>query len=124
GEHHVIAWAARNGIGDRYFRFADDDSGRVDIIGEQTLTPLGDGHCTISPDGQWMLTDTYPDQQGVQHLLMYHLETGRVVQLGDFASQAMALPMRCDLHPRWSRDGRQVCFDSNQDGYRRIYVLD
>ena len=32
--------------------------------------------------------------------------------------------VRCDLHPRWSRDGRAVCVDSTDDGTRQVYVLD
>lgn len=123
GENHIVAWAHRKDIGDRYFNFTDR-GGDVSIIGEQSLTPLGDGHCNISPDGQWMLTDTYPDMQGVQHLLVYHLTSGRIVQLGDFPTRYNADPMRCDLHPRWSRDGKSVCIDSTHEGRRQIYVLD
>jgi len=32
--------------------------------------------------------------------------------------------MRCDLHPRWSRQGTQVCFDSVHEGPRQMYVCD
>jgi len=33
--------------------------------------------------------------------------------------------IRTDLHPRWSRDGREVCIDSiHEDGSRQMYVLD
>ncbi len=30
----------------------------------------------------------------------------------------------CDLHPRWSRDGRQVCVDSPDEHARQIVVAD
>ncbi|MBR1793581.1 MAG: hypothetical protein IJ764_08100, partial [Bacteroidales bacterium] len=30
---------------------------------------------------------------------------------------------RCDLHPRWSRDGQKVCFDACFEGFRGLYYV-
>ena len=31
---------------------------------------------------------------------------------------------RCDLHPRWRRDGRALAFNSVHEGSRQIYLVD
>ena len=31
---------------------------------------------------------------------------------------------RCYLHPRWSRDGKKVCFDSIFEGHRGLYAVE
>ena len=83
------------------------------------------GHCSFTRDGSWLLTDEYPDANSLQALLLWHMAEERLVVLGRFHSP---LPfrgeIRCDLHPRWSRDERHVSFDSIHDGSRQIYVVD
>ncbi len=83
------------------------------------------GHCSFTRDGAWLLTDEYPDGNNLQALLLWHMLEERLVVLGRFHS---SLPfrgeIRCDLHPRWSRDERHVSFDSIHDGSRQIYVVD
>lgn len=32
--------------------------------------------------------------------------------------------IRCDLHPRWNREGTQVCMDSVHNGERQMYFVD
>lgn len=121
---HVLAWARQPGIGDRFFLFPDRE-GDPEIVGDGLLTE--DGHCSYSPDGGWLMTDTYPDRvEGKRRLLLYDLIRRQLHEVDRF----WAIPdritgeIRCDLHPRWSRDGRQVCFDSVHEGSRQIYVVD
>ena len=83
-----------------------------------------DGHCSYSPDGRWMLYDSYPDAEKRQHLYVYDLQRKRGVDLGRFGILPPPVTdVRCDLHPRWLPDGR-VSFDSTHEGYRGFYVAD
>ena len=118
----ILAWARQPNLGDRYFLFTDLTP-RVEVIGEGILTE--NGHCSYSPDGRWLLTDTYPDDKGVRTLMLYRQRDGERVDIGRFfAPPKLYEEIRCDLHPRWSRDGRQICIDSAHDDSRQMYVLD
>jgi hypothetical protein len=119
---HLLAWARQRGVGERFFLFADGGAERC-VVGEGVLTR--DGHCSYSPDRRWILTDTYPQQDGARSLILYDPAGGRRVEVGRFRSPpALTGPIRCDLHPRWSRDGRRVCIDSAHEGTRQMYVID
>ncbi|WP_293865931.1 hypothetical protein [uncultured Alsobacter sp.] len=84
-----------------------------------------DGHCSFSPDRRFMMTDTYPDAQSNRTLMLYEMATGRRIDIGVFFSPPqLAGELRCDLHPRWSRDGRKVSIDSAHTGERQIYEID
>jgi hypothetical protein len=120
-DQRVLAWARQRGRGDHYFLF-DEANGSAHAIGEGVLTC--DGHCSFSPDREWVLTDTYPDTTDHRTLLLYHWKSGRRIDIGRFLSPPMLWEIRCDLHPRWSPDGKKVCVDSVHEGMRRIYVLD
>ncbi|MBM3499390.1 MAG: hypothetical protein FJX74_12050 [Armatimonadetes bacterium] len=118
----ILAWARQPGSGDHYYLFTDR-SDRVEVVGEEVFPT--DGHCSYSPDGRWILTDTYPDREHKRTLILYRPEDDRRVDIGRFYSPP-ELPgeIRCDLHPRWNRDGTQVCFDSAHEGDRQMYVMD
>jgi len=119
---HILAWATRRDQGDHYFLFRDQTD-ESDLVGGDVLTV--DGHCSYSPDRRWILTDTYPDGEHKRTLLLYEEATGRRIDIGRFYSPpTLEGPWRCDLHPRWSRDGRQVCIDSAHEQTRQVYVMD
>ena len=83
-----------------------------------------DGHCSYSPDGRWMLYDSYPDKEGMQHLYLYNLAAKKGVDLAAFAALPVPIvDIRCDLHPRWI-DASRVSFDSTHEGCRGIYLAD
>jgi hypothetical protein len=57
-------------------------------------------------------------------LILFHLASGRRIDIGRFyAPPELQGPVRCDLHPRWSRDGKMICFDSAHEGTRQVYVI-
>jgi len=96
-----------------------------DLSYVHALDGYGDGHPSVSPDGEWIVTDTYPNRLRERSLTLYHLETEQVVPLGTFfAPFKFDGVRRCDLHPRWSSDGRFVSVDSAHNGFRESYVLD
>lgn len=118
----ILAWAQQYDVGDRFFLFTDLTDER-EIIGEGLLTQ--DGHCSYSPDRRWILTDTYPDHKGMRRLLLYNVRRSELIEVGKFFSPPdLKGEIRCDLHPRWSRNGREVCIDSAHEGSRQVYIID
>ncbi len=99
-------------------------------VGEGLLTE--DGHVSFSPDKQWLLTDTFDRKNHSRGLLLYHLRSKRKLGIDSFptiphgpvAPEWDSSVLRCDLHPRWNRDGTQICFDSVHKGTRQMYIAD
>ena len=121
---HIIVWGPHAGE-IHYHLYHDVEGGAVQVIGRDVL--VENGHMTFSPvSTRWMLSDTYPDDQTHERFLfLFDMQTGERRNLGSFyAAPHLSKENRCDLHPRWSRDGRQVCIDSVHEGQRQMYVLD
>lgn len=123
-EEHLLVWARTKEAGDHYY-LINVITGKWEIIGEGILDTFGDGHPSFSPDRRWIITDTYPDRARQQHLLLYEVETGKIIEIGRFlAPLKFNGPKRCDLHPRWSPDGKMISIDSCHEGKRMTYFLD
>ena len=103
------------------FTVGDDDYRR---LGNGLLDY--DGHGTFSPDGRWMVTDTYPrGELREQNLFLMDMDTQAVLPLGRFVQPPdFTGHWRCDLHPRWSPRGDLIGFNSTHDGSRQVYVLE
>ena len=121
-EKMILAWAVVPSIGEGYYIFTDRSS-QLRRVGQDVL--VGDGHCSFFPEHGWILTDTYPNRNNMRRLVVYDLAKDHLFEIGSYYSiPNLHNEIRCDLHPRWSPDGTQVCFDSTHEGDRQIYVVD
>ncbi len=100
-------------------------------VGETDYKRLGkgildyDGHGTFSPDGNWMVTDTYP-QGGMreQKIYLMDMKTEAVFPVGRFVEpEEFRRGWRCDIHCRWSPEGDIIGFNSTHTGSRQVYIL-
>lgn len=85
------------------------------------------GHFVYSPDGKYILADSYRDENFRQHLALINADTGRHIMLGLFRHEVPPNTPgfeRCDLHPRWSPEGRRITVDSICSGKRAVYMLE
>jgi hypothetical protein len=122
---HVLAWAYHPTLGEKFYLYRDKTQ-QVEPVGPKVMTV--NGHCTYLPrtEDRWILNDTYPDKERLQHVYAFDTRTGKRVALGDFLSpREYSGEWRCDTHPRFSRDGRKVCIDSPHEGNgRQLYLID
>ena len=100
-------------------------------VGKEDYTRLGkglldfDAHGTFSPDGKWMITDTYPSEgMNEQKIFMMDMKTQAVLSLGRFFEpEEFSGGWRCDLHCRWSQNGDIIGFNSTRTGSRQAYIM-
>jgi glycosyltransferase involved in cell wall biosynthesis len=88
----------------------------------------GDGHCSYSPDRQHILYDSYPTMQmPYRKLMLYDVGSHQGIVLmylrSDKSLHSFNEDCRCDLHPRWSVDGKEITFDSIHEGFRGVYKI-
>lgn len=101
----------------------DVESGIASPVAEGKLDSFGDGH--PHSHGDWFVTDTYPDKAAMQSLLLCNWRTSEVRRLGEFFhGLSHWAETRCDLHPRFSPDGRRIYFDSVFSGERKLYMME
>ena len=121
-DKHILVWANHPLSGHRYY-LIEDETENITIVGDGILTE--DGHPSYSPNGKWILTDTYPNKGRLRTLILFDALNSKRIDIGIYKSPfKFDGPWKCDLHPRWNRDGTKVCFDSAHEGLRRIYVVD
>jgi hypothetical protein len=96
------------------------------VIGEGFLR--GDGHCSVGPDDNWMVTDGAIDATLEKNLLIYNLQAKQGLELGKFPMKEkryFSSDVRCDLHPRWDRTGKAICIDAleTKNWTRQVHVV-
>ena len=87
-----------------------------------------DGHPSYCPtDNSLIVTDSYPDRARIANIKLLRdtdiegKNTKVIARV--FAPFKYDNDTRCDLHPRWRKDGKAICFDSVFEGHRGLYVV-
>jgi len=126
---HLLIYAGMGSNGERGLYLVDDQTGRAELVDPAFFT--SDGHCSYSPGGAKILYDSYPDHDGYRRLYLYDVyDVGerRGVTLATLRSEPIGrlerVDIRCDLHPRWNRDGSAISFDSVHEGHRHLYWME
>ncbi len=120
---HILGWTWHPSHGNAFYLFRDRSAEAVAVgLGQMRVN----GHCTYLADRPVVLNDTYPLADRIQELYLYDVAQDRRIDVGRFPSPpAYTGEWRVDLHPRSSRDGRLVCFDSAHGGHgRQMYLMD
>lgn len=117
----IIAFAHTHKFGNHYYILHDKSDKRETMNGK---LPNLDGHPSYSPDGKYIITDSYPSFKRQQGLYLYDVQAKSYRQIAEiYSSKPYINNNRCDLHPRWKRDSSEICFDGAQGKYRQVYTL-
>ncbi|MBR2801311.1 MAG: glycosyltransferase family 2 protein [Erysipelotrichaceae bacterium] len=114
-----------------YLRRKDGKDGYafIDLEGKETVFDdpalVDDGHPTVYNE-RYIVTDTYPDYTCRSKLYLIDVQKHSVTKLGEFYSgKKYQDDRRCDLHPRFDKEGKSLTFDSVcREEQRRTYHLD
>jgi hypothetical protein len=121
GDKTIIAWANTHEYGNHYYELKDKTK-NLFILAKDELKV--DGHPSYSPNGRYIITDTYPDFKKKQSLILYDIETQKIMKVAEvYSNIKYKNDTRCDLHPRWKRDSSEICFDGAQGEHRQVYTL-
>ena len=121
-DEEIIAFENKKDNGTGYYLMKDKTNEYVHCWPELTE----DGHPSYSPDGNKIVTDTYPDRRRLQYLKVMDADIGKndvKVIATVFSPFKYDNDTRCDLHPRWNRDSNKICFDSVFEGHRGLYMI-
>lgn len=82
-----------------------------------------DGHPTITVDGQYMITDTYPDLNSNHNLLIRNLKNDKVICVATLSAGLKGNPASCDLHPKVCHGEEYVIVDTAYTGKHSMIML-
>ncbi|MBO4979854.1 MAG: hypothetical protein J6D16_05545 [Clostridia bacterium] len=139
-DEHMVAFCRPKGERNGVWR-VNMVTGKYEELGGEdtegtlsTVTRRRDIHTSISPDGRFLLGDSYPQADGYRQLFIHELSTGKTRILLETYSPnpddpKLGIPhgtrdARCDLHARWNRNGTRISLDTVCRGHREILELD
>jgi len=140
-------------LGTQFLLIKDSIHPEIQKVAQNII--VEDGHPMFCPTNRdWIINDTYPDENGFRELFLYSFSKNKKFELGKFkmlddkpsleekqhyfagvddnviktiGEENLSFTrsgLHCDLHPRWDMQGKKIAFDSVHEGTRQIYVCD
>jgi len=108
---------------ERYYKIYEEISGEYTFIQnyDDKLFSI-DGHPSFTEDGRYMITDSYPDTDGNQRLIIYDCQTLKGVLVAQFMAPLSGNPASCDLHPKLCFQDKLLVVDSAYSGKHKMIV--
>ncbi len=124
-DEEIIAFERKKETGPGYYLMKDKTPEYKHLWAQLS----NDGHPSYCPiDNTLIVTDSYPNRARIADIKLVRDTDPEAscmkVIARVFAPFKYDNDTRCDLHPRWSRDGKKICFDSVFEGHRGLYVVD
>ncbi len=120
-DEEILSFLRKKETGDHYYLMKDKTQ-EYKLFWPELNT---DGHCSYSPDGKFIITDTYPNRKRIASVYLCTEEDNRSRRIARvFSPFKYDNDCRCDLHPRWNHTGDKVCIDSVHEKKRGLYVID
>jgi len=110
--------------GDSYLLFEDKEQHLKRVVPDILLE---DGHPSFCPvDKNLFVSDTYEKEDLHRELFLFDMQSDEKVMLDRLYSMPELddSPLRCDLHPKWSLDGRYVIADATCNRRRSMLVYE
>lgn len=119
----LLVWMNHPSHGERFYMMNEPD-GSVEPFATEAMPK--NGHPSFFRGGRWVVSDTSPDKDRLQHSYIYDTKTQKRYDIGHFyAPPEYSGFWRCDTTPRVSPDGRKIIVDSPHGGNgRQMYLID
>lgn len=110
---------------DRGYRHYALKNGRYQLVADYYWKMFHiDGHPSLSLDEKYMITDTYPDENGNQNLVFFNTLNKKAICVATLSAGLMGNPASCDLHPKMCFHDKYVIVDTAYTGRHRMIVFE
>lgn len=82
-----------------------------------------DGHPSFTSDGRYMITDSYPDKDQLQRLIVYDTITKKGLIVARLFAHYHRNPASCDLHPKLSANNDLIVVDTAFDSKHHMILF-